>query len=359
MSEILFSVVSELRGGHPDVPFAPGVDYAALVAGDDNPVFVTLPIGEVGATSTNGRKYPRTVVEELVRSVNEDQPGGIRGHMKAEERAHRFDLPSLMWVGATLSADGLAWGKAYVPQYAGDVREYILKSKARRSKVATSIYGTAEMEGNAVKRLYIESIDLADPARAGVRSAVAVPVITREMNDNPDENKGDNVETIQEVIEMRDTALKQATNLTQEVQTLKTQIAEMESQRTVLAEISGILSTKPESALDAVKTLVGEMVKLRTDMRTAAVDAALAKEVKLEALRGLVRDRIGDAADVPARIKEVMEMADVQIIARSLAVSEQGGRFVPGADDRQHGADEIKRRDEIAGRAQAKVKSMS
>jgi hypothetical protein len=38
-------VVTEFKGGFPNVPIAADVDYAALIAGDSDPMFLTLPIG--------------------------------------------------------------------------------------------------------------------------------------------------------------------------------------------------------------------------------------------------------------------------------------------------------------------------
>src|SRR3972149_11512603 len=105
--------VWELRGDYPDVPLAPDVDYAALVAGDEQPMFVTLPIGKVDAKSGNGRYYDESFVQELERQVLENKPVGLMGHLREADRATDFPLEAVHWVGAQRVGE-LLWGKGYV-----------------------------------------------------------------------------------------------------------------------------------------------------------------------------------------------------------------------------------------------------
>lgn len=173
----------------PSVPLAAGIDQEALHEGDANPLYVVLPIAQVGITSRNGRHYDREAVTAVVEAVMRKRPDGIKGHLTDEERGYRFDVPALIWVGATLDeATGVAWGKAYVMSSAVDVREYIRAKRAVKGFIGTSIYGTAEGEWDGdvfrVMSLDIETIDLAHPDRVGVTAAAATPVTTREMADD-------------------------------------------------------------------------------------------------------------------------------------------------------------------------------
>ena len=47
-------VIGEFRGNYPTIAPDPRVDLTALTAGDDAPLYVTLPVGEVGRVSSNG-----------------------------------------------------------------------------------------------------------------------------------------------------------------------------------------------------------------------------------------------------------------------------------------------------------------
>src|SRR5690606_27672453 len=123
------------------VPIAADVDYAALIAGDDAPVFLTLPIGKAGATSGNKRHYDDAFVQELERQTLANKPIGLMGHLTEQERATAFPAEAVHWVGAIRDGDTL-WGKAYVVP--GAVRDRIQRYKAQGKAIATSIDAFAE-----------------------------------------------------------------------------------------------------------------------------------------------------------------------------------------------------------------------
>src|SRR5690606_11477940 len=74
-------VVTELRGAYPNVPIAPDVDYDALIAGDPNPMFLTIPIRKANVTSGNKRYYDEAFLQELERQTLENKPIGLMGHL--------------------------------------------------------------------------------------------------------------------------------------------------------------------------------------------------------------------------------------------------------------------------------------
>src|SRR5690606_13547966 len=95
------TAVSAFTGQFPDIPIN-GVDLDALTAGDDNPVFVTLPILEIGRVSKNGLLYDKALVESIVEQINAKKLGGIFGHIPDEERPTAFPIPSAHWLGARI-----------------------------------------------------------------------------------------------------------------------------------------------------------------------------------------------------------------------------------------------------------------
>lgn len=180
-AEVLLETVSEFRGTPPDLPVSETILSELREVAGDKPLFVTLPIGKVDVTSRNGRKYPRSAIESLVNAVNQQKPGGIKGHLRDDERPYRFDVPSVIWLSAKLESDGTAWAKGFVLQSAADVHEYVRVAKTINARIATSIYGMGEMDADGtVTSLQIESIDLVHPQRAGVPNAVSVPLVTSE-----------------------------------------------------------------------------------------------------------------------------------------------------------------------------------
>lgn len=334
MSEQLHVQISELRGGStiPDVPLAQGVDYQALIAGDSDPMFLTLPLLEAGAVSRHGRRYGADAVRAVVEQINSNQSDGIQGHMSAAERATRFDLPSLMWVGA-VERDGKAWGKAYVPPYAASVRQYVAKRKARRAKIATSIYGSAEMDGQNVRNLTIESIDLADPARAGVSAAVAEPIITSEMSEEQEGAMPEGTsELISELRGERDTARQQAQTLQTQINEMQGRIAELEPHAAVVAEIREMIPDGDiVQTISEMRTAFAEVKRVRLQEQIeAAVTAALGDVSKIERSVELIREMVGpvESADAAtARVKDLLGKDHVQAMLKAL-VGEMGG---PGA----------------------------
>lgn len=179
------NVISELMlgvGGDslPEVPIFDDVDIAELVKGDDDPLFITLPI--VAETLNRGeelggisRFYPKHVVQEIATQIKDKRPGGILGHLKPEDRSSRVDVPALMWVGAKFDqAKNTLFGKAYVMPTANNVKTWLRKAKAAGQKVAVSIYGMGKQVWDDTKNAFrvdsftLESIDLASPERAGM-----------------------------------------------------------------------------------------------------------------------------------------------------------------------------------------------
>lgn len=180
------TVISELRGAYPNVPIAADVDYAALIAGDDSPIFLTIPIGKANVTSGNKRHYDEAWLQELEKQTLATKPIGLMGHLSEAQRATEFPMEAIHWVGAVREQDTL-WGKGYIPP--GPIRDRIRRYKAQGKSIATSIDATADgvwsdslgayhMQANTLK---LAQIDIAPADRAGIPALANVPVLTSEM----------------------------------------------------------------------------------------------------------------------------------------------------------------------------------
>lgn len=194
-SQICEIRISDLKGTYPDIPYAPGVDYDALVEGDGKPFFMTLPIAETGVVSANKLRYTETLCRSLAEQINSDKATGIRGHIKEEDRGTSYPSPHVYWVGARFVANepnvdpnwiGKTWAKAYIPP--GETREEYRIKKALNAQAATSIYGTPKLihqhgDGTYTPVLSLEQVDLAPPKRAATGRGYAFAV-THEMSSN-------------------------------------------------------------------------------------------------------------------------------------------------------------------------------
>lgn len=184
--------ITELRGSYPNVPIAADVDYAALIAGDSDPQFLTIPVGKANVKSGNGRYYDEAWLVELERQVLANRPIGIMGHLSEKQRATEFPPEAVHWVGAVREQDsGILWGKAYIVP--GEARDRIRRYKAQGKTLATSI----DAHANGVwdeslgayrmdhKTLKLAQIDLAPADRAGIATLARVPMLTTEMKQEP------------------------------------------------------------------------------------------------------------------------------------------------------------------------------
>ena len=332
---VLLESISRFGGGYPEVPIAPHIDKAKLLEGDDSPVFFTVPIGEVDTTSRNGRKYNREAIQSLVNKINKETSIGQQGHLRDEDRAYSFDIPPIIWVGASLETDGKAYGKAYVMQNAPAVREYVRVAKSTNAHIGTSIYGTADVDdGGNVTNLEIESIDLAHPARLGVEMAGAVPQITQETVTESDTQEDSTVpeENVVEVIPSPAVIVEMKRAHTEAVRELEGRIAELKGAETDLAAVATLagaddpimgvrmlltrisnLSTENGELLkesiaaqvaeavvvEKVRPIIVEMVTARKPTTRQAVKTAVAEVLDTPAVKALLKDTVAELAGPP------------------------------------------------------------
>lgn len=293
-------IVSELRGGFPNVQIASDVDYAGLIAGDDNPVFLTLPIGKANVTSVNQRHYDEAWLQELERQTLSNRPVGLMGHLSKEERAHVFPEEAIHWVGALRDGDTL-WGKGYVPP--GEARKRIQRYKAQGKKLATSIDAYAEGVWDANVNAYrmsaasmkLAQIDIAPADRAGVPDLSAVPVLTTEMAETQVETNEDNptMDKLQVINEMtaEDARLLPDAVRSAIVASVPTppEVALVQELRTVLdlpagADIKAHLATMRAEQETARKQAVAGRIKELVEDKD--------KGIKLVAMRGVVTELV-------------------------------------------------------------------
>lgn len=323
-------IISELRGGYPDVQIASDVDYAGLIAGDPTPVFLTLPIGKAGVTSGNQRYYGEEWLQELERQTMTVRPVGLMGHLSKEARAHAMPLEAIHWVGTLREGDTL-WGKGYVP--AGEARQRIQRYKAQGKKIATSIdaYGEGQWDDKLKayrmdpKTMRLGQIDIAPADRAGIPDLAALPILTTEMNTPaetpPEQDKEPTMADKTKLDHINEMTAEDARLLPEPVRAAILASVTVPPEVALVAELRNALDL-PVTA--DIKAHLTEMRNVQERQRQDAIKARVRelvedaeKGVKIVPLRALVTELVHNRkpatpADVDAIFTEVVNSASVK-----------------------------------------------
>lgn len=308
-AEVLFEMEARLEKGFPDIKTPSDIDLSDVDERDR--LFVTMPIMPVGATSRNGRKYDDAIVADMVRQINEERPAGFYGHIPADKRSTHHEPAAIRWVAAEI-VDGKAWGKFVVTR--PDAREDIRWAKRTNARIGTSIYGMAEMDGGKVRKITLESIDLAAVNRLGVPEAAARPVFTAEMAGA--EGEEDVSEQIAELTGQRDA--------------LQTQVGEL----TARAEAAETARTAAETQVSELQTQLAETAQALAELKAGAlkreIDDLVTSLVPVAEMRDVVRELVIGAESVDAakaKAEAFMAGPAYQKLAKALAAEQMG----PGA----------------------------
>ena len=341
MLDLLSHFIGEFRGTPPEVPFAPGLSLDMYKTEDDpRPMLVRLPLVEVGKKSLNGVEWTPKASQRLVEQINTKRPEGILGHIAKQERGHRYELPSLYWVGATVADDNKVWGMAYVPPEADKVRKHLARSMKTNARVGTSVYGTSS--GQGVEDFNLESIDLGHPERVANPTSVSVPHVTAE--NQLGEMSMDAELLVNELRTDRDRLRSEFSDLEKTTNALQTQFDALKDTRDTASKVVSEIRTLGNFADDAdlvveFRKMNDENKALRAEKQSADVETWIAEFVKMETLRPTIHANIGtptDKDEAKTLITELMKRADIKAINEALvaanggpklAISESGGEF--------------------------------
>lgn len=266
-----------------------------ITQGDEDPVFVTYAI-ESG-WSVNRRYWPPEVLTKIAEQVNQstDPVVGYRGHIPPAEDGFSFPEIGLHWLKATtqISSDK---SKLFVKAYAlpgTKAREYIKRKLAKTISVSGKALLKPIKGGVAVSDFDLESIDLARPRTAGMKTQLVA--VTQEMED--DTVKPEEIAALQEN-ELRAHNPGLVTSIeTEAKKPLETKISEMETEAensngnadllTKIREALGI--DENADILAIVGETVGKLKQAVQDSREKMFDEVLEKKFKNENTRNLVR----------------------------------------------------------------------
>lgn len=315
--------IFEFRGSYPTVPITEGVIYEDLIAGDDDPMFVTMPIGKSGSTSANNRHYDEGFITELEKQVLQKRPVGLMGHLKDEERSTAFPDEAVHWVGAVRERD-LLWGKGYVPP--GPVRDRVRRYMASGRPLATSIdakaSGTWSKEQGAMvmdgKTLDLNQIDFAPADRVGISDLSVVPHISKEMGEGG-ENEMDKLQIIKELSaedvkflpEVVKSTILEAVEVPVEVKQLKEirEALDLGEDADVAERIKEIVTKQSEQHKASIDAKITELVD--AGVKLAAAKPVVKRYVELEAPQTV--DEVQGCFDKVVKDEAITELLKAQV----------------------------------------------
>lgn len=335
MQERFYSeMISAFSGNYPTI--ANRADFMPD-GGDDNPVYIILPLGEAGNRSRNERVYSERFYQNMVTKINAQEVPvfGIVGHRDPERIQYETHHKVMEWVGATYDEmTGMAWGKAYIYPEQEVIRAQVLRAKARRLQVATSISGSGYVDPESGEFVEIDelSIDYVEPEFAGVRAAVATPEIVAEKT------KGENPMSNEKIVELSEKLTTAQTNIGE----LRAQITEQKSKLSALqteyARVSELLG-KPENLLEAVQDLHAERKQLSRQLMGLSARTLIDEKIQSNAGRQMLADAIGMDYDNPTaqtlqydsieavreRVERMIERPYFQELVRDAVSAHAGG----------------------------------
>jgi 2'-5' RNA ligase len=331
-------VVWELRGSYPDVAIAKDVDYKLLTQGDDDPMFVTLPIGKAGVTSGNHLHYDEDFVQELERQALENKPVGLMGHLRDEDRSTEFPTEAVHWVGVQRVGE-LLWGKGYVPP--GEARDRIRRYKAQGKEIATSIDAYMDRVWDKTINAYraigstlkLNQIDIAPADRAGIPDLASIPNLTTEMVDTTNKQATKEQEDMDKLQIIQEMTAEDARLLPDVVKTAIKAEVPVPAEVKLVQEMRSALGLAEDADLvAAVKALADDKAKREAETVTARVKELVQdteKGVKVESARGVVTELVmarkpSTIADAEKAFGEVVESDAVKGLLRETVTHSMG-----------------------------------
>jgi hypothetical protein len=190
-----YSMDDEAR--FPDVPLAPGLNLAALTAGDPEPMFITRPLAVLDEVSQNGLPYNKALCDAIYSQVSSGRVVAGLGHIPESEKSSSFPPDAGYWVGAvwnnSVFGKPAVFGKCYIPP-GSPLREMARRRMATGAGLSNSVWGDVTWVDGEPVDAQIERVDFVPPERAALQALGGEFKVTSEMKEDPMTDKKDAVE---------------------------------------------------------------------------------------------------------------------------------------------------------------------
>jgi hypothetical protein len=339
--------VTEMGGGESTATTLLRLDpevIKEISEGDPDPKFATFII-ESGK-SRNRRIWKPEILDSIAEQINQSgDVVGYLGHIKPEDSGHVFPPVQLHWLKARLnvmSDRSQLLAKAYVlPKEAGSVaRDYIKRGFVKTVSVAGLASARATREGDEITAFRLESIDLARPRTAGMKTAL-VGGLTSEMGEGGSEVKPEEIAALQ-ANELR----AHNPNLVIEIETavkkpLEDQVSEQETELQIakpavdlVAQIRKELKLDENGdVLEALGGLVSKAKAAGKEARARFLDTVLERKFKDESTRTLVRRLVATEMTTGSLVSEMSALEDMEDDEAEKKTDELVNTFIDNDDD--------------------------
>jgi len=315
-----------------------------VTEGDSDPRFATFII-ESGK-SRNGRIWNPEIFESVAEQINKSgDVVGYMGHIKPEDAGHVFPTVQLHWLKARLnvSTDRCQMiAKAYVlPQSTGAIaRDYIRRGFVKTVSWAGRAKARQTTRGEEISEFNLESIDLARPRTAGMKTAL-VGGLTSEMGEGGSEVKPEEIAALQEnelrahnpnlALAIEEGAKKPVLN---DLETVRAELESSKNSADLVSQIREAMKLDDKAdVMEALGALIAKAKEVAKGARTKYLDDILKRKFKDESTRNLVRRML------------VTEMTDGSLVSEMAAIEEADedeakkltekavDKFIDGDDD--------------------------
>lgn len=321
---------SSFGGTFPDVPVE-NVDVEELTRGDNDPMFITLPISQSNAVADDGLKYTDPFNNLISTKIIIDHISGMMGHLKTEDRSSRFDVPAVMWLGSVKDDQGQYWAKGYVLPNP-EIRQFIKASKATKRGIATSIYGMVDPEALKFNSdgtyeidptgFDLESLDLAPIERAALKINRPLKVTSHMKDENVKDEQMDLKETLAQMTISDIDLLPEA---------VRNAIIEKSSQEVQISQLK-------QDNVTLVQTVAQLTKQLEDQGFETALDAEIASQVTIDDtdLRELVKTKVlgqlsdRDVKKITEVVAEYVGSDQYKKFATAIVSQLSGGKAIAG-----------------------------
>jgi hypothetical protein len=331
-------VVRELRGDYPDVPFFDDVNIGELTRGDDDPTYLTIPIGKINVKSGNNRFYGEAWVQELERQVRDKRPTGMMGH--EDDDPMKFPPEAIFWVG-TRRIGELLWGKGYLPP--GPPRDRVRRYKAANKTLGTSILAMAEGAWDKARGAFnmlaetldLRRIDIGPIEKLGIKDLGLIPILTSEMQEDETEQESNNMPEKGKLEYISEMTRDDVRHVPDEVRAAILESVQTPPEVAQVQELRAALGVDDKVDLKAVVT---ELAQAKEAQAKAAVTNRITELVSdkdngiaVESVRGIVVELVKarnpqSVEDAETAYKEVSASAHVTELLKATVQSTMGPR---------------------------------
>jgi hypothetical protein len=314
---------TKLEGDYPNIDIKVNIE-------DKNPTFITLPFMKIGSVSMNdGMVYNEETVQAFVEKINKEMPEGNFGH----ENSLWATMPQspIVWGGALLDDDGLAWAKGYVWQE--DSAKYVKTLKQFNKSVESSF--VLEIGWDNIEYISDHEYKIRNPRDANLLNLDLTPAgmaavqfeergewhITKQQVDKKLKNDKEQVKMSEEKIEITDEIKAQVIAEYEKESKNVLLIAQLKDRNEELQnEVETLTQVHQETSRKYLDVLVQSKIAKVLEVE----DAGLFEYVQMKVFSQM--SELKNEEDIDSALEEIVEGETFKNLAQAVVLQTSGGK---------------------------------